>query len=588
MAAQSSPLTFAIGQATPTVTVTDPGGTYNGHSFAATASVAGVVSGVDTTPASSLESVTPTLTYYAGTTAGGTAMTGVPTAAGSYTVVAFFAGSADYKAAQSTPLTFTISQPGPAPDSLMQLVQSLDADGSLNRDDMIQILTSVGSGGSVSAADLSDLKTIIANASQYNMPDYVQVLASDVVNGNAANATFQGAPLGNLTAGSSAAQLDKLISKWFYGADHPTLTSSSLIYTTASGSLFPTTPSHNDEDQGDLGDCYLISALGMIADQNPQAIENMFIDNGDGTFTVRFYTGTYGYTFNADGSITEGFQNNTATADYVTVDRSLVTYSNGVMAYADYGYSASRSANSLWIPLAEKAYAEWNQTGNEGRDGTNAYASIEGGWMATVDAQVLGTNATDYDLTASTKQTMISALASHQSVTIATDSADADGLYGDHAYGVIGYNASTDTFTLYNPWGIDQPGALSWAQLEATCYEFVVANPAGSVAASGAGVSTSVAAASSSVSAAASRVSAPLSSPTQATVVAACPAASGAAATRVAGSGSVSDADQAPLARLLCDRQARGVADGETSSGPSAAAVDVLLAGEDLGNVCFR
>ena len=30
------------------------------------------------------------------------------------------------------------------------------------------------------------------------MPSYVQVLAGDVVNGNAANATYQGKPLGNL------------------------------------------------------------------------------------------------------------------------------------------------------------------------------------------------------------------------------------------------------------------------------------------------------------------------------------------------------------------------------------------------------
>ena len=56
----------------------------------------------------------------------------------------------------------------------------------------------------------------------------------------------------------------------------------------AKGSLFPQTPSHNDEYQGELGDCYFISSLGMIADNNPQAIENMFINNGDGTYTVRF------------------------------------------------------------------------------------------------------------------------------------------------------------------------------------------------------------------------------------------------------------------------------------------------------------
>ena len=44
----------------------------------------------------SLEGVTPSLTYYSGTSATGTALTGAPTTAGTYTVLASFAGSTDY------------------------------------------------------------------------------------------------------------------------------------------------------------------------------------------------------------------------------------------------------------------------------------------------------------------------------------------------------------------------------------------------------------------------------------------------------------------------------------------------------------
>ena len=366
---------------------------------------------------------------------------------------------------------------------LAGLVQKFNLDGSLNRAEMIQILASIGAGGTVSATDLSDLRTILANAAQYNMPNYVQVLASDVVNGNPANAYYQGAPLGNLAAGSSAAQLDDLIGKWFLGTDLPALTSSSLTYTMASGSLFPATPSHNDEHQGGLGDCYFISALGAIADSNPAAIKNMFIDNGDGTYTVRFYGGTYSYFL---GGIIAGFTNNTGTADYVTVNCALPTYSGGTFAYADSGSSASSQTNALWIPLAEKAYAEWNQTGKEGRDGQNSYGSIQSGWMTAVDAQVLGHNATDYFPSNATRTMMVNALAANQAVTIGTDTSNnsADtlsyGLVGSHAYAVIGYNAATGLFTLYNPWGFDQPGALSWSQLEATCDGFVTAVTPGS------------------------------------------------------------------------------------------------------------
>ena len=75
LAAASTPATFAITTATPAVNVTDAGGTYNGSPFPATAPV----TGVSGTASSSLEGVTPTLTYYAGSTATGTPLSGAPT-----------------------------------------------------------------------------------------------------------------------------------------------------------------------------------------------------------------------------------------------------------------------------------------------------------------------------------------------------------------------------------------------------------------------------------------------------------------------------------------------------------------------------
>jgi hypothetical protein len=214
----------------------------------------------------------------------------------------------------------------------------------------------------------------------------------------------------------------------------------------------------------------------------------MIIDNGDGTYTVRFYTGTYGVSgYGSDGGISAGFTNSNVTADYVTVNRMLPTTSSGMLDYADYGASYTNAANSLWIPLIEKAYTQWNQTGNEGRDGQNAYASIQGGWMATVDAQVLGHNATDYIMTTTSAQVAINALAAHEAVTIGTNSWSGTnlGLYGSHAYAIVGYNASSKTFTLYNPWGSNQPGQLTWAQLQATCSQMAVASTSGSTGFSG-------------------------------------------------------------------------------------------------------
>lgn len=420
----------------------------------------------------------PTITW---TAAGGTITTGglftAGSAPGSFTVTAK-SGSLTANCA----VTVQAPSGGLQNAALAKLLQSLDADGSISRNDMIQILHSVAANGAVTTSELSDLKTILGEATKLNMPGYVQVLAGDVISGNAANATFQGQTLGNLAAGSSATQLNDLVAKWFLGADEPVLSDPSFVYKTAAGSLFPHTPNHSDEFQGELGDCYFISSLGTIADSNPAAIENMIIDNGDGTYTVRFYTGTYGSSYNAStGSWSDGFTNGAGTADYVTVDRKLATTSSGMLVYADFGANYANSANALWIPLLEKAYAEWNQTGKEGRNGQDSFAAIEGGWMATVDAQVLGHNATDYNMTDADKQYAISALAAHEAVTIGTYTANY-GLVASHAYAIIGYNSATDTFTLYNPWGSYQPGQLTWTQLEATCDGFVVASTSGSTA----------------------------------------------------------------------------------------------------------
>ena len=65
-ATQGKPLTFTIHPATPSVTVADAGRTYNGSAFAATALIAGVVRGIDNTPATDLENTGLGLTYYVG------------------------------------------------------------------------------------------------------------------------------------------------------------------------------------------------------------------------------------------------------------------------------------------------------------------------------------------------------------------------------------------------------------------------------------------------------------------------------------------------------------------------------------------
>src|SRR5262249_4155892 len=153
---------------------------------------------------------------------------------------------------------------------------------------------------------------------------------------------------------------DELVGKWFRGSDHPlALDANGVRYTYryANGSLFVNGVSYTDIRQGAVGDCYYLSALAEMAMQTPGLVQTMFSDNGDSTYTVRFF--------------------HNGVADYVTVDRYLPTDTQGRFVYACQGDYASSTGNELWVALAEKAYAQVNEEGwlGQPRDGTNAYCT---------------------------------------------------------------------------------------------------------------------------------------------------------------------------------------------------------------------
>ena len=104
----------------------------------------------------------------------------------------------------------------------------------------------------------------------------------------------------------------------------------------------------------------------------------MFHDNGDGTWTVKFTT-------NGD-------------TDYVTVDRMMATANNGRFLYANDGgdggtQNVVAADNELWAALAEKAYAQLNESNEIGQDGTNSYGGISGGNAATAITHITGLSA---------------------------------------------------------------------------------------------------------------------------------------------------------------------------------------------------
>jgi hypothetical protein len=153
--ALSGPVTFSIAKAIPTLSVSVTAGTYNGKAFTAKATVAGL-SGV---AAASLESVVPTLKYYAGSTASGTGSGSAPKAAGTYSVVAFYKGSTDYAATQSTPLAFTINPATPT-------VTVTDAGGTFNGKTFPAKTKVIGVSGSAAAS----LETVVPTLLYYAGP----------------------------------------------------------------------------------------------------------------------------------------------------------------------------------------------------------------------------------------------------------------------------------------------------------------------------------------------------------------------------------------------------------------------------------
>lgn len=347
--------------------------------------------------------------------------------------------------------------------NISNMVRSLYGDdGMISRNDMITTFRAVEQDNVVSTYEFSDLRTLVADGNLLHMPDYVRVLSTKVVGSNAANVAYQGSALGNLQVGSSGGQLEALVGKWFFGADHPSSfipaiadsPARAIGYGWASGSLFGNDGKVNltDIQQGDLGDCYFLASLGATLIQHTAAIQNMFTDNGDGTFAVRLFP-------EHDGAVAQ-------TPDYVTVDRYLPVnvYDSSVSSWGQRFAYYDNQRVGLWVALAEKAYAQFAEEGYSQRPTTsagytpNSYGNIEGGFGFRTMPTLTGMPAS-YLSNAPSLQAIASALSRGYAMTADTRGrSDAvidpyTGIVGNHEYTIVNANLSSRTLTLYNPWG---------------------------------------------------------------------------------------------------------------------------------------
>jgi hypothetical protein len=348
-------------------------------------------------------------------------------------------------------------------------LNAIRTDSSLSRADVIGILKSAGDFGSVVSSELTDLRNFYNNAiNTTNVAADLKVLAGKVVYADNSNQWYTGSDsirdqLGNLAADSSTTQLNLLIGKHFFGTDRPAIhrnASNNLAgsYTYANGSLFVGGASAADIVQGATGDCYYLAALAGTATDKNAAISDMFRDNGDGTWSVRFFSN--------------------GKTDYVTVDRMMATNGSGNYIYANAGRQVAAN-QELWVALAEKAYAQVNESGRIGQDGNNFYGNgnnngIGWGYSAEATRHITGIATSTQSIASYTQASLITLVNSNRVVTIgsfnglATDSTTSPTLVSSavqgHAYAITGYDAASARFTISNPWG-SRHLSLTFSQL---------------------------------------------------------------------------------------------------------------------------
>lgn len=310
---------------------------------------------------------------------------------------------------------------------LRQVYSEANRDGSISRTEMIALFRNATDFNAITSAETFDLRNIVARS---NMTSDVRDLAGDVLNSR-----------------PTASSMGFFVDKWFYGKDLPSLSGyGGLRYQQANGSLFVNGARAPDMRQGMVGDCYLIAALGALADKNNASITSMFKDNMDGTWGVRFYK--------LDGT--------RYVEDWVTVDRNLPVNSAGWTVFQGIGGHINDSRNELWVALAEKAYAQWNRG--------NSYSNLNAGWPYLALSQITGSSAYNtFDMN-QVHTTLVSAVTRNQPVVIYKylDAARTRA----HAYYVRSY--VNGMFYLHNPWG-NHHVTLDMAGIRRECYGFAVA-----------------------------------------------------------------------------------------------------------------
>ncbi len=218
------------------------------------------------------------------------------------------------------------------------------------------------------------------------------------------------------------------------------------LYLTEAGDK--TAVSVNDIHQGQIGDCFLLSAIGEIALYNPAAISKMIHVNANGSETVSLFTDTHGRV--------PGFGATSFLASSQTVTN--VFPNNAV----DNGATQDVVGNQkeIWPAVIEKAYAQAN----------GGYGGIQNGGNPCIALQELtGVTATWQSPASLTLAALLKDIAAGDLIVMDTGNSSRlpFNLVGNHAYMFEGLQTvgGASCVKLGNPWGVDQPSLIPMSQL---------------------------------------------------------------------------------------------------------------------------
>ncbi len=223
-------------------------------------------------------------------------------------------------------------------------------------------------------------------------------------------------------------------------------TATNVLYLQEQGNIAAISVS--DINQGQIGDCFVLSSIGELALFHPASIMNMIHANPNGTETVTLHEASNGQL--------PGFGTTSFKSVSVTVTNSFPNYAVNNGANQDvYG-----GQKEIWPQVLEKAVATLD--GGYG-------AIMNGGNPVIAMEELTGQPATYMSPAALTLANLNSFIAAGD--LIAMDTSSAIGLpfnlVSDHAYMFEGVTmqGGVPMLTLGNPWGFDPPAAIPLSQL---------------------------------------------------------------------------------------------------------------------------